>query len=295
MTIKEQFSKLKENWLLVLLVIVVLGAVMFGGSGGVSVMDYASDSLMSKSYTGAIESLSAPSAYRGGGSYYSQDFAPEETNRLITKTGNLYSEVEHGDFKAAEEKLKAILKASDAYMLNENVNAQESGWKEYYSGSYNIKVETSKYDAVVLQLKEIGKVNSFTESADDITAQHKNLEQELAADRDQLARYNDLLATADKMEDKITLSDRIYSLEITIKYLEEAIKNVENKVDYSTIYVSLSEKRSGYADIVIVKLSEILGTLVSSFNGLVTLIFALLPYAVAVGLGVFVYRKVKRK
>lgn len=64
--------------------------------------------------------------------------------------------------------------------------------------------------------------------------------------------------------------------------MADALKNVGQQVEYSTIYVAIQEKRSEYAGIVFVKLSELVQRLVSSVNNVITLVIAALPYAVAI-------------
>ena len=90
----------------------------------------------------------------------------------------------------------------------------------------------------------------------------------------------------------------IFDQERTIKYLEDSLKNIDKQVDYSTIYVTLNEKQSEYANIVFVKFSELVKRFVGSINSLLTLIFVVVPYAVAVAIlwvAVRVFRKGKGK
>jgi len=296
MGIKDQLVKLKDNWLLIVLVLVVL--IFFGFSGS----DSGTYSAVKSASFGGVQEMDmavdyAPSVGTRGydGAYYNEDFAPEEEDRLIAKTGNMYTEVENGGFKDAESKLKAILKTSDAFLLNEDVRKYEQGWKEYYTGNYDIKVEAGKYDTVVLQLKEIGEVTSFNENAADVTGSHTKIEVELEVEKERLKRYHEMYEEATEVEDKINLNDRIFNQERTIKYLEERLQNVDRRVEYSTLYLYVSEERSEYASITFVKLSEIVGSFVGSLASLLLLISVLIPYAAA-GLGIwFLVRLFKKK
>ena len=274
MTIKDQWKKVKDNWLLVLVVLVFLG-FWWVNSGTVSSQfgGYAEELAYSK--TVGI----APS--RG---YYpepSADFAPEVEERLITKSSSLSTEVGRGTFSDAESKLKAIVKASDAFLLSENVNRYGTERYPYRTGSYSLKVEAGKYDAVVSQLKEIGEVTSFNGNVQDITGQYVNLEADLEGEKERLERYEAMFAEAKKVEDKITLSDRIFNQERTIKYLEDRIANLGNRVTYSTIHVTISEKQSGYADVLFVKFSKLISSLVGSINSLLSFIFVVAPWVIA--------------
>ncbi|MBW3019025.1 DUF4349 domain-containing protein [Candidatus Woesearchaeota archaeon] len=286
MTLKNQFKKIKENWLIILLFAVALffvsGADIGGKMGLVMPQADMKEMAVSRAYGGM-----APAPY------YDEGFAPEIEERKITKTATLSTEVDRGDFAEADQKLRTIVSSSDSFLLNENINTY--GKRDYKQGSYEIRVEVDKYNSVLSQLKEIGEIQSFWENAQDITARYTDTSVELEAEKARLDRYKAMLDEADRAEDKINLADRIFDLERTIKYLEQSVNRMDQKVEYSTISVTITEKESGYVDIVFVKLSELIGALVSSINSLLYLIFLVLPYAVAIGIIYGVYRLVKKK
>lgn len=295
MTIREQFQKIKENWLIVLLLALVL--VLFMGLPAVETVQR--DLLQAGGYGGGYAEsgvagkmgISMPSP-----NYYGEGFAPEESDRMITKTASLAAEVERGTFKDAESKLKSIIKTADALLLNENAQKYDygDGRRSYYSGTYTIKVEEAKYEALASQLKEIGEVTSFSESADDITEQVVDLESELASEKERLARYKQMLSEATTVEDKIQLSDRIFNQERTIKFLEEQLKTTGERVSYSTIYVTITEKQSEYVDAVLVKFSELVTQFLNSLNNLLKLLVGLIPYAVVAVLAWLGWKKFGR-
>ncbi|MBI4147430.1 DUF4349 domain-containing protein [Candidatus Woesearchaeota archaeon] len=281
MTIKEQVQRIKDNWLIVLLLAVVL--VLFMGLPAVETLQQGmfQGGFAERAYGG----IAADSKMGIGmpAPIYSDSFAPEVVDRKITKTASMTTEVKRGTFQDAESKLKSLVKTADALLLNENAQKYDygDGRRTYFSGSYTIKVEEEKYSAVVSQLKEIGEVTWFNENADDITEQFVSLEAELQAEKERLARYKEMLAEATVISDKIELSDRIFNQERTIKYLEEQLKNTGNRVEYSTIYVTITEKQSEYVDAVLVKFSELVTKFISSVNALLKLIVGLIPYAIA--------------
>jgi hypothetical protein len=295
MTIKEQLNKLKDNWLIVLLVVVLLGISIFN----TPITNFAG--MMSPSYGGGGYAESAigmdKSAIRSD-IYYpypTQDFAPEEQDRLITRTASMSTEVKRGTFSPEEQKLKSIVKSSDSYLLYESVNKYGTGRQTYYYGSYNIKVETSKYDAVITQLRNIGEITSFNENANDITVTHVNLEAELEAAQKRLEKYEQMYNETTLMADKITLLDRITQEQSTIKYMQDALKNIDNQVSYSTIYFTMTEKQSEYINVVWVKFSELVTKMVNSLNNMLSLIFWAIPYAIAIVIIWLIVRAVRKK
>ena len=301
MAIKEQLNKLKENWLLGAVVLVVLLIAMFSGnfiSGSVSSYSggYAREELAM-----AKGSYPAAEAYYGGGDYPpvidGGDFAPEVEKRLLTKTAGLTSEIERGRFLDADARLKVIVASNNAFLLDENVNRYGKGRTGYYNGYYQIKVETSDYASMVSQLKELGQIESFQENTEDITGRYTNLQKEIEKEEERLKRYQQMYAEAVLIADKIQLSDLIFNQERTIESLKDWLNNLDQKVDYSTISVTLREEQSGYVSVALVKFSELTRKLVDSFNSLLALIFWILPWAALVvlaWLGVKRFRKKKK-
>ena len=138
-------------------------------------------------------------------------------------------------------------------------------------------------------------MTSFSENADDITEQFVDLKTELTAEKERLARYQQMLKEAVTVEDKIQLSDRIFNQERTIQYLEEQLQSAGNRVEYSTVYVTITEEQSEYVDAVLVTLSELVTTFVASLNALLELLVGLIPYAVLAVLAWLGWKKFGRK
>ena len=187
------------------------------------------------------------------------------------------------------------MEGTDAILLNENSNKYGKTKNSYYSGSYQIKVPTSKYSLALDQLKALGEVQSFSENARDITASYTNTQTELEVERQRLQRYEDMYSKAITVSDQIELSDRIFNQERTIKYLEQSLENKDLRIEYTTISLNVQEERSSYANIALVKFSDLIRKLVDSFNSLIALMFWILPWAAIALIVWFGVRFVKRR
>jgi uncharacterized protein DUF4349 len=298
MNIKKQFEKIKENWLIAVLLLVLL-MVMSGGGSIVNDLSRGSFGGLSKNFamTDSIES-SAMMASRG---YMppmaASNFEPDAKLRKVIKTTSMSTEVERNAYKQEEIKLRSIVESSDSYILTENVRKYKNNKQEYYSGSYQIKIDTSKYDSIISQLKQIGEIKSFNENANDVTGSYTDTQIELESEKERLNKFNLMYNEATEVEDKIQLTDRIFNQERTVKYLEESIRNVDQKIEYSTVYFSMNEKQSEYANIAFVKLSELVRRFVSSVNSLFSLVFVLVPWLIGVfilGIAWKIYKKLKK-
>lgn len=301
MGIKEQWKKVKENWLL-LLVVAVLLLVPLLSTPVLSNLNVfrSADTSYGGYYPGAsnyaVSEMALSKSYDS--SYYptpSSDFAPEVTTRLLSKTAYLSSEITRDEFSAADSRLKEIVKLSGAILLNENVQRYGTGRTGYYFGSYQLKVETSKYTAMVEQLKGLGEIQSFSENTEDITGRYTDLEKQIKTEEERLAKYEEMYARATTISDQIQLTDLIFNQERNIQSLKDWLKGLNNEVSYSTISVSLTEESSGYVNVALVKFSELIRKLVDSFNSLLSLLFWALPYAAAVLVLWLVVRTVRKR
>jgi hypothetical protein len=287
MTLKNQFKTIKENWVIGIVLIIFLFLSSFSGTfstyEGVGKVGFG-DSL-------AMESTSIMRAPNIG---YSNDFAPQVEERKITLSTTILNEIERGKFSEAEKQLKAIVKSTESFLLNENSRKYGRGKSTYFTGSYSIKVESGKYDSVISQIKQIGEVISIQQNMNDVTGTYTNTKIELDVEEERLVRYEQMYKKATKIEDQINLNDRIFKQERTIKYLEDKLKNVDKRVEYSTIYVTLNEKQSEYVSVTLVKFSELIEAFMDGFNSLIYLIFVIIPYLIA-GLLIWLIVKVIRK
>ena len=286
MTIKKQLIKVKENWLLILIILLLLIAVS-GLNINLFSTGILSQDKLSLDSSAAMERGFFPPIYSGG-------FAPEVQERVIIKTAQLSTEVERGEFQQAESKLKEIVELSNSFILNQNVNKQGTERELYFSGNYELKVEISKYNSVVSQLKEIGEVKSFSENELDVTGTHTDLTTQLESEKERLQRFKTMFDETQDINDKIELTDRIFNQERTIKFIEDSLKNINQDVQYSTIHVNIVEKQSEYKDVLFIKISDIARSFVNSFNNLIKLLIILIPWIILALVIYFVYDRFRR-
>lgn len=279
MSIKNQLLKIKQNWLLVLLVVLLLFLT--------NISDLIPKNL-------SLDLASQEKAVSGSSMYfpYSRDFAPEVQDRKITKTSYLTSEIPSGNFQDADSKLKSIISSTESILLNENVQIYENS---YHQASYQIKTPVVNYQNLILEVKKLGNVVVFTENSDDITSQHLDLKTELEAESSRLAKYQEMYSQAKDVSEKIQLIDQISQLERTISYLKDSLTNLENKVEYSTLYLTINEHPSLYSKVKIIKFSELISKLIQNINNLFSIVFILIPYLIAVFVLFVIVKLFKRR
>jgi hypothetical protein len=288
--IKKQINVVKNNWLIIVLFILLI--LFLSGFGSILNISNISTKSISGQYSeNMYDSVSAMDSlgYRGG----SEDsFAPEEETRQIIRNANINLETKKNKFDLAEENIKAIVLASDGYILSENVSVNQNNLK---NGYYNVKVDSKKLDFITSQLKNVGKVKHYSETGSDVTGTYVNTENNLTLENQKLSRYKELYDSNNiSYSDKINLIDKITYQERRVKSLEDSLDRLDQRIAYSTVSITLSETY-GFAGISFFKFSELIKTLVNSINSLFFILFAVLPYAIAIAIIVCVIKKLKKK
>ena len=79
-----------------------------------------------------------------------------------------------------------------------------------------------------------------------------------------------------------------------MKLLEEAIENMDLRVDYSTVNLRLVEERPLFADVEFVEFKDLSKSFVDSLNSLITLLFVIVPWLIALIILRIVYKLTKK-
>ncbi|MEK6967001.1 MAG: DUF4349 domain-containing protein [Nanoarchaeota archaeon] len=298
MGFSEQVKKLWDNWLIILIVIVVLLFM----SGGSNLFSSVSNFGSSKAYYGQSESIAgdyAGTSYRNPIPTTNNNFAPEVSDRKIVKSGSLNLESKRGEFRETEQHMKNSVSAAGGFILSENVNTytpDNSEKHSYTTGNYQIKIDASKYSSVVEELKDLGKVKSFQENSADITGSYTDQQVELSVEKDRLSRYETLYAMQSySLQDKLSLTDKIFDQQRRIEYIQNSIKNLGQRVEYSTISLTISEKQSDFVNVVFVRITELISNFLRSLNALFVAASYILPWAIGGILIWLAFRFFKRK
>lgn len=277
MKLSKQFKTIKENWLIVTLLVIL---VLFINAGSLVTSSFDTRSNFVNSKMAGYDMTYEETALSSYMPYYGDSFAPDINERVKTKYGNLETQVKNGEFETTQTKLKELIKSSNSILLDENVNKYGEESKSYYYGYYTIKVDTNDYNNLVSELKTIGEVQSFSENVNDITGHYEDITINLDTEKTRLERYKELYSEAKDVEDKLTLEDRIFNQERTIEYLEDQIKNINEKVDYSTINFRLKEEKSTFSDVKFIEFKELARNFTESINHLITLLIVIIPWLI---------------
>lgn len=157
---------------------------------------------------------------------------------------------------------------------------------ENTSGTITISVPSNSLDATIALIEKVGDVQFRNSSSEDVTGTYVDTEARVKSMTASVARIRDLLAKASTVNDLVALENELSQRQAELDGLTAQLANLKDSVTMSPISVSLSTD-----DFEPVTAGGFLSGLESGWKAftasmavLVTVIGAVLPFAVAIGI-----------
>ena len=275
MFFKTIIQKIKENlnsYLLGILILIFLISFLSNSSNS-------SSSFSSKStYQSPISEGEISMAYDSG------SFRSEQ---MISKNFNLRLSLENFDFES--ENVVSKVKNFGGIILSDNLNERSN--RKYRS--LNVKILSEKSEDLIAELRTIGEVESFRISAYDETENFESVDTKYQRYLSQIEKYKLMLERDDmSVKEEIDLNLQIDKLEDKISSYLQSKKRIENKVIYSSIFISLEEKT--FLQNVNIDLKNLLEEFLENLYSSFTFMLSLIAYAIPFLIVWFMYKFFKR-
>jgi len=231
------------------------------GFGGVGSFDNSS-AMMSSPNNRNITSTSRTSAksasMKPGGGYYQQnnnrysgnnyhssiatpptdDLAATQEKQLakmmIKKNANIRCETE--DYRKYRANLNEAIFKHSAYLANENEQTDEFS----IQNTITIRVPSDQFDLLLNEVSNTAtKVIYRRVNAEDVTEQYTDLETRIKSKREAAKRYHEILSHARTVDEILQVEGGIRNLEEEIEAAEGRVRFLGDRVDYSTIELSI--------------------------------------------------------
>ena len=139
-----------------------------------------------------------------------------------------------------------IIAAYGGFVESSSVNGanyynKARGYTSLRSANYTIRIPSGNFSAMMNALPTLGNVpytNTYTEN---VTSQYYDVQARLTAYRTQEARLIEMMSIAETVEDIIRIEDRLTEIRYQIDSMQSRLNNWDRRVNYSTIYLSISE------------------------------------------------------
>lgn len=246
----------------------VMAAALLSGCGGADhstaemVVPAASSSAFYESGNGAAGGISYD-----GGAAYDMDYAktadvsyesemnpvamPEEGSngaaldqsrgRKLIKTVEL--EMETKEFERMMSELETQIQDLGGYIENlETYNGSSySSHRSSRWANLTIRIPETALSGFLQNMSEIGNVVRRSDSVEDVTLSYVDMESRRDTLKAEQARLLELLEKAETVEDMIALEERLSNVRYGLESMESQLRTIDNQVDYSTVYLNLSE------------------------------------------------------
>lgn len=159
-------------------------------------------------------------------------------SKKIIKNGDLRIQV--GDIKKAQDQVSSIVKSNKAYIQKEEFQNNDNE----ENIDLTIRVPHQNFDALVNSFSDgVGSVLSKNISSDDVTEEYTDVSIKLANKKIYLEKYRDMLKSAKTTKDILEIQENIRELEDEIDVSEGRLRFIDDRVNYSTLNLSLYKEK----------------------------------------------------
>ncbi|MCE3076079.1 DUF4349 domain-containing protein [Chryseobacterium gwangjuense] len=185
-----------------------------------------------------------------------------------------------------------IIKNNKAYVQKEEFQNTDTDENVYLT----IRVPHKNFDALVNSFSDgVGSVLSKNISSDDVTEEYTDVSIKLANKKIYLEKYRDMLKSAATTKDMLEIQENIRALEDEIDVSEGRLRFIDDRVNYSTLNISLYKEKIRSSTTSKVGFGSRFGDSVTqgwnSFVAFLLEIISLWPFLLLVPVVVFLWKK----
>ena len=202
--------------------------------------EYAMDSLgMNMGYS-STESESK--SYEAGDTQVQEsDAASQSSDRKLIRTVNM--SVETKEFDSVMGTLEQRITDLGGYIESmETYNGSVySNYRSSRSASMTARIPAGQLNGFLSEVSEISNVTRRSENVRDVTLDYVDMASHKKTLQAEQERLLELIEQAESIEDIITIEQRLSNVRYQIESMEAQLRTYDNKVDYSTVYLDVSE------------------------------------------------------
>ena len=244
------------------LAVVMASALLMAGCGS----EGNNGAATAAQYNSASAPQAASDTMAAGGAFYGEEYAategaaydsgevkgmaiPEENgsasvlprDRKLIRTVEL--EMETREFDRMMSELETQVQDLGGYIENlETFNGSSySVSRAMRWADLTIRIPEDSLNGFLQNVSEIGNVVRRSDSVEDVTLTYVDMESHRDTLKAEQARLLELLEQAADVEDMIALEERLSNVRYCLESMESKLRTMDTQVDYSTVYLNLSE------------------------------------------------------
>lgn len=213
-------------------------SVNSSASSSESAYDYGYDN-----YNGEMYETEAEEAV--GKSTGESDVSSAVSERKLIRTVNMNVETKEQDYDRFLATLQEEVQSLGGYIENmDSYNGSAYGdYRSSRNANLTLRIPKDCLDGFLNLVSDIANVVRRSESVDDVTLTYVDMASRRNALRTEQDRLLELLEQADSIEDILTIENRLSDVRYQLESMESRLRTIDNQVDYSTVYLYVSEVR----------------------------------------------------
>lgn len=227
-----------------------------GASGSAS--DSVSPAEFNTSSAAAMEEMNYEYGYDNydGGLYAAVSKAPEndssqvsdsqiaQSDRKLIRTVDMNVEAMEQDYDMFLATLQDQVQSLGGYIENmDRYNGSNYGSRNTRHANLTLRIPKDRLDGFLDMVSDIANVVRRSDSVEDVTLTYVDLASHRNALRTEQERLLELLEQAESIEDILTIENRLSNVRYQLESMESRLRTMDNQVDYSTVYLYVSEVR----------------------------------------------------
>ncbi|AIS52073.1 hypothetical protein TKV_c08930 [Thermoanaerobacter kivui] len=161
---------------------------------------------------------------------------PAGTSRKITKNATVSLEVE--DVNVCYDKVFKLVKEAEGFIESSDETVFTDNTKRI---NLVLKVREDKFESVISQIKEFGKVTALRIDSKDVTEQYYDLKARLKNLEIEEQKLQDIMNKASTVKEMLEVESEINRIRSEIESMKEQLKVWENLTRLGTINLSIRE------------------------------------------------------
>lgn len=206
----------------------------------------------------------------------------EIIERKLIRTGTLNLEV--SSLEDGADAVAAWVLKYNGYVSNSN---------QYSNSSYFVvRIPAEKFDDAMNSFAGLGKVQSRSVQAEDVTDSYYDLKTRLETKKLLREKYNQYLKKAENVTDLMEIERNLNDVISEIESMEGRLKLLTNQIDYSTITVHLETEKPAYSpsySVHKIDFKEIGYNIVNFIIGLFKLVIYIIVYGIPLLILLFLF------
>lgn len=204
--------------------------------------------------------------------------APVMAEKKIIRTASMTIATQ--TFEDSLNALKSACEGQNGWIesSSENVN-NATGLRTAY---LTLRIPQSALDAYIAGTEGLGRITSRSESAQDVTESYQDTAARLETQKALMARLQALITESADLSDLLELESQIADTQYQIDRLQSSLNSTDRQVSYSTVNITLKEKKTVELTDTTVSLGDrIKSAIVTGINALESFLADMLVFLVA--------------